>query len=84
MLFDKNKRKEAVLEYRNDTLINKKKYSYNSKGNITHEKNKSTSLLSDEANETFYKYTKEGTLLAEKIECYPMFCFSYHLPIFIQ
>ena len=75
MLFDKNKRKEAVLEYRNDTLINKKKYSYNSKGNITHEKNKSTSLLSDEANETFYKYTKEGTLLAEKIECYPMFCF---------
>ena len=38
-------------------------------------KNKSTSLLSDEANETFYKYTKEGTLLAEKIECYPMFCF---------
>ena len=75
MLFDKNKRKEAILEYRNDTLINKKKYSYNSKGNITHEKNKSTSLLSDEANETWYKYTKEGTLLAEKKECYSMFCF---------
>ncbi|MEB3005684.1 RHS repeat protein [Capnocytophaga sp. G2] len=75
MLFDKNKRKEAILEYRNDTLINKKKYSYNSKGNITHEKNKSTSLLGDEANETWYKYTKEGTLLAEKKECYSMFCF---------
>ena len=75
MLFDKNKRKEAILEYRNNTLINKKKYSYNSKGNITHEKNKSTSLLGDEANETWYKYTKEGTLLAEKKECYSMFCF---------
>ena len=75
MLFDKNKRKEAILEYRNDTLINKKKYSYNSKGNIIHEKNKSTSLLSDEANETWYKYTKEGTLLAEKKECYSIFCF---------
>ena len=37
MLFDKNKRKEAVFEYRNDTLINKKKYSYNSKGNITYD-----------------------------------------------
>jgi len=74
MLFDKNKRKEAILEYRNDTLINKKKYSYNSKGNITHEKNKSTSLLGDEAYDTWYTYTKEGTLLAEKKECYSMFC----------
>jgi len=75
MLFDKNKRKKAISEYRNNTLINKNKYSYNSKGNITYEKNKSTSLLSDEANETWYKYTKEGTLLAEKKECYSMFCF---------
>ena len=75
MLFDKNKRKEAILEYRNDTLINKNKYSYNSKGNITYEKNKSMSLLGDEAYDTWYTYTKEGTLLAEKKECYSMFCF---------
>ena len=75
MLFDKNKRKKAISEYRNNTLINKNRYSYNSKGNITYEKNKSTSLLGDEANETWYKYTKEGTLLAEKKECYSMFCF---------
>jgi len=75
ILFDKNKRKEAILEYRNDTLINKNRYSYNSKGNITYEKNKSTSLLGDEAYDTWYTYTKEGTLLAEKKECYSMFCF---------
>ena len=75
MLFDKNKRKKAISEYRNNTLINKNKYSYNSKGNITYEKNKSTSLLSDEANETWYTYTKDGTLLAEKKECYSIFCF---------
>ena len=75
MLFDKNKRKEAILEYRNDTLINKNKYSYNSKGNITYEKNRSMSLLGDEAYDTWYTYTKEGTLLAEKKECFSMFCF---------
>ena len=75
ILFDKNKRKEAILEYRNDTLINKNKYSYNSKGNITYEKNKSTSLLGDEAYDTWYTYTKGGTLLAEKKECYSLFCF---------
>ena len=75
MLFDKNKRKEAILEYRNDTLINKNKYSYNSKGNITYEKNRSMSLLGNEAYDTWYTYTKEGTLLAEKKECYSMFCF---------
>lgn len=75
MLFDKNKRKKAISEYRNNTLINKNKYSYNSKGNITYEKNKSTSLLGDEAYDTWYTYTKEGTLLAEKKECYSMFCF---------
>ncbi len=74
MLFDTNKRKKAILEYRNNTFINKKKYSY-SKGNITDEKNKSTSLLGDEAYDTWYTYTKEGTLLAEKKECYSMFCF---------
>ena len=75
MLFDKNKRKKAISEYRNNTLINKNRYSYNSKGNITYEKNKSTSLLGDEAYDTWYTYTKEGTLLAEKKECYSMFCF---------
>ena len=75
MLFDKNKRKKAISEYRNNTLINKNKYSYNSKGNITYEKNKSMSLLGDEAYDTWYTYTKEGTLLAEKKECYSMFCF---------
>ena len=75
MLFDKNKRKKAISEYRNNTLINKNKYSYNSKGNITYEKNKSMSLLDDEAYDTWYTYTKEGTLLAEKKECYSMFCF---------
>ena len=75
MLFDKNKRKKAISEYRNNTLINKNKYSYNSKGNITYEKNKSTSLLGDEAYDTWYTYTKGGTLLAEKKECYSMFCF---------
>ena len=75
MLFDKNKRKKAISEYRNNTLINKNRYSYNSKGNITYEKNKSTSLLDDEAYDTWYTYTKEGTLLAEKKECYSMFCF---------
>ena len=75
MLFDKNKRKKAISEYRNNTLINKNKYSYNSKGNITYEKNKSMSLLGDEAYDTWYTYTKEGTLLAEKKECYAIFCF---------
>ena len=75
MLFDKNKRKKAISEYRNNTLINKNRYSYNSKGNITYEKNKSTSLLGDEAYDTWYTYTKEGTLLAEKKECYSIFCF---------
>ena len=75
MLFDKNKRKKAISEYRNNTLINKNKYSYNSKGNITYEKNKSMSLLGDEAYDTWYTYTKEGTLLAEKKECYSIFCF---------
>ena len=75
MLFDKNKRKKAISEYRNNTLINKNRYSYNSKGNITYEKNKSTSLLGDEAYDTWYTYTKEGTLLAEKKECYSLFCF---------
>ena len=75
MLFDKNKRKKAISEYRNNTLINKNRYSYNSKGNITYEKNKSTSLLDDEAYDTWYTYTKEGTLLAEKKECYSIFCF---------
>ena len=75
MLFDKNKRKKAISEYRNNTLINKNRYSYNSKGNITYEKNKSTSLLGDEAYDTWYTYTKGGTLLAEKKECYSMFCF---------
>ena len=75
MLFDKNKRKKAISEYRNNTLINKNKYSYNNKGNITYEKNKSMSLLGDEAYDTWYTYTKEGTLLAEKKECYSMFCF---------
>ena len=75
MLFNKNKRKKAISEYRNNTLINKNRYSYNSKGNITYEKNKSTSLLGDEAYDTWYTYTKEGTLLAEKKECYLMFCF---------
>ena len=75
MLFDKNKRKKAISEYRNNTLINKNRYSYNSKGNITYEKNKSTSLLGDEAYDTWYTYTKEGTLLAEKKECYAIFCF---------
>ena len=75
MLFDKNKRKKAISEYRNNTLINKNKYSYNSKGNITYEKNKSMSLLDDEAYDTWYTYTKEGTLLAEKKECYSIFCF---------
>ena len=75
MLFDKNKRKKAISEYRNNTLINKNRYSYNSKGNITYEKNKSMSLLGDEAYDTWYTYTKEGTLLAEKKECYSMFCF---------
>ena len=75
ILFDKNKRKKAISEYRNNTLINKNKYSYNSKGNITYEKNKSMSLLDDEAYDTWYTYTKEGTLLAEKKECYSMFCF---------
>ena len=75
MLFDKNKRKKAISEYRNNTLINKNKYSYNSKGNITYEKNKSISLLGDEAYDTWYTYTKDGTLLAEKKECYSMFCF---------
>ena len=75
MLFDKNKRKKAISEYRNNTLINKNKYSYNSKGNITYEKNKSMSLLGDEAYDTWYTYTKEGTLLAEKKECYSLFCF---------
>ena len=75
MLFDKNKRKKAISEYRNNTLINKNKYSYNSKGNITYEKNKSMSLLGDEAYDTWYTYTKDGTLLAEKKECYSMFCF---------
>ena len=75
MLFDKNKRKKAISEYRNNTLINKNRYSYNSKGNITYEKNKSRSLLGDEAYDTWYTYTKEGTLLAEKKECYSMFCF---------
>ena len=74
VLFDKNKRKEAILEYRNDTLINEKNYSYNSKGNITHKKSK-LSILDDEANDTWYTYTKDGTLLAEKKECYSMFCF---------
>ena len=75
MLFDKNKRKKAISEYRNNTLINKNKYSYNSKGNITYEKNKSMSLLGDEAYDTWYTYTKDGTLLAEKKECYSIFCF---------
>ena len=75
MLFDKNKRKKAISEYRNNTLINKNRYSYNSKGNITYEKNKSTSLLGDEAYDTWYTYTKGGTLLAEKKECYSLFCF---------
>ena len=75
ILFDKNKRKKAISEYRNNTLINKNRYSYNSKGNITYEKNKSTSLLGDEAYDTWYTYTKEGTLLAGKKECYSMFCF---------
>ena len=75
MLFDKNKRKKAISEYRNNTLINKNKYSYNSKGNITYKKNKSMSLLGDEAYDTWYTYTKDGTLLAEKKECYSMFCF---------
>ena len=75
MLFDKNKRKKAISEYRNNTLINKNRYSYNSKGNITYEKNKSTSLLGDEAYDTWYTYTKGGTLLAEKKECYVIFCF---------
>ena len=74
VLFDKNKRKEAILEYRNDTLINEKNYFYNSKGNITHKKSK-LSILDDEAYDTWYTYTKEGTLLAEKKECYSMFCF---------
>ena len=74
VLFDKNKRKEAILEYRNDTLINEKNYSYNSKGNITHKKSK-LSILDDEANDTWYTYTKKGTLLAEKKKCYSMFCF---------
>ena len=74
VLFDKNKRKEAILEYRNDTLINEKNYFYNSKGNITHKKSK-LSLLDDEAYDTWYTYTKEGTLLAGKKECYSMFCF---------
>ena len=74
VLFDKNKRKEAILEYRNDTLINERNYSYNSKGNITHKKSR-LSILDDEAYDTWYTYTKEGTLLAEKKKCYSMFCF---------
>ena len=72
MLFDKNKRKEAVFEYRNDTLINKKKYSYNSKGNITYDDKN----ISDKKTK-YYIYDSKGAIVEIQIYKGKEF-YSYH------
>ena len=72
MLFDKNKRKEAVFEYRNDTLINKKKYSYNSKENITYDDKN----ISDKKTK-YYIYDSKGAIVEIQIYKGKEF-YSYH------